>query len=286
LKDKSLKIEEDVKRLNLHIKNEVKRLDLNIKDEVTKLDLNMKDEVKKLDLNGKDEVKKLNLNMKDEVKKLDLNIKELKVDVGKIQTESENHRKTLDLISLPIILKVQENKKVQEKEQSAILSQSILLRDNEHVKVLISWVGKGRKWQLLYRGTRDGDKFHNKCDNKGATITLIQSSTGHLFGGYTPSPWCTKNAFVYDQRCFIFTLSNPNNINPTKFSHKPGDTHKNSIYDATSYGPTFGENDIYSTYTLGSFNFPHTYEDTSGYGNNTFTGSSNFQMKEIEVFAL
>ena len=41
--------------------------------------------------------------------------------------------------------------------------------------------------ELLYRGSRDGWKasdFHAKCDNKGATITVIRSTDGFIFGGF------------------------------------------------------------------------------------------------------
>ena len=41
--------------------------------------------------------------------------------------------------------------------------------------------------ELLYRGTRDGmnsKNFHEKCDEKGPTITLFRNDKGNLFGGY------------------------------------------------------------------------------------------------------
>ena len=40
---------------------------------------------------------------------------------------------------------------------------------------------------LLYQGSRDlwkGEYFHGKCDNKGATIAVIWSSDGFIFGGF------------------------------------------------------------------------------------------------------
>ena len=41
--------------------------------------------------------------------------------------------------------------------------------------------------ELLYRKTRDGSKsedFHKKCDNKGITITIVETTKGYIFGGY------------------------------------------------------------------------------------------------------
>ena len=46
----------------------------------------------------------------------------------------------------------------------------------------------GWSFTLLYRGSRDGWKnkdFHDRCDNKGATVTVIKSSKGRISGGYT-----------------------------------------------------------------------------------------------------
>lgn len=44
---------------------------------------------------------------------------------------------------------------------------------------------------LLYCRTRDGDGhyfFHSKCDNKGPTMTIIQTTEGHIIGGYSDVP--------------------------------------------------------------------------------------------------
>ena len=30
--------------------------------------------------------------------------------------------------------------------------------------------------------------FHFKCNNQGATLTVVKSFTNHLFGSYTPIP--------------------------------------------------------------------------------------------------
>lgn len=42
--------------------------------------------------------------------------------------------------------------------------------------------------KLLYRGTRDGFEckdFHQRCDMKGATITLFKNEADRRFGGFT-----------------------------------------------------------------------------------------------------
>ena len=50
-------------------------------------------------------------------------------------------------------------------------------------------LGENKQFELLYRGTRDGfgsKEFHQKCDGKGPSLTLIKSKPfGRIFGGYT-----------------------------------------------------------------------------------------------------
>ena len=62
--------------------------------------------------------------------------------------------------------------------------------DEELIK---SWLNNKKfKAELLFRKTRDGSNpndFHNKCDNKGITITFIETTKGYKFGGYTELQW-------------------------------------------------------------------------------------------------
>ena len=57
---------------------------------------------------------------------------------------------------------------------------SILLNEtnrcDEFLEKIYEWTG-GKNMELLYRGTRDGmsgDAFHNRCNNKGPTISLFK----------------------------------------------------------------------------------------------------------------
>ena len=171
---------------------------------------------------------------------------------------------------------------------------SILLNEtkkfDECLNKIYEWTG-GKNLELLYRGTKDGmsaDVFHNKCNNKGPTISLFKNENGYIFGGYASIDWTCYNNYKSAPDSFIFTLTNMYNISPTKF---PNSTSTCNIYDSSSYGPTFGDgHDIYigfsSNHTLG---FPHTYEDVLGKGYSIFKGDNkngNFNLKEIEVFKL
>ena len=67
------------------------------------------------------------------------------------------------------------------------------------------------KTELLYRASQDGytiKGFHGKCDNKGASITIIKSEHGLFFGGYTSLSWdMSHNYYVDNSNPFVFSLS-------------------------------------------------------------------------------
>jgi hypothetical protein len=147
---------------------------------------------------------------------------------------------------------------------------------------------------LVYKATRDGfggSDFHRCCHNQGPTMTVIQSENGgYLFGGYTSISWRSIGDYVQDNNGpFLFTLTNPHRIPPTKY---PIEDAKYSICDADKCGPTFGGGpDLYvcdnsQTRTHSYTDFPDSFIDTTNRGNLTFTGSEHFQTSDIEVYRL
>ena len=80
---------------------------------------------------------------------------------------------------------------------------SEILTDEEQQNLLLSWlpshgdVGR-RRLRLLFRASRDGfaaNTFHDKCDNKGPTIVLVQSGN-YVFGGFTEKSWMKSKSCV------------------------------------------------------------------------------------------
>ena len=48
---------------------------------------------------------------------------------------------------------------------------------------------------LLFSGTTHGwetSKFHELCDEKGPTITIMKSKAGKVFGGFAMQSWDSK----------------------------------------------------------------------------------------------
>eukprot|EP00729_Bicosta_minor_P000107 gene107-20360_t len=74
------------------------------------------------------------------------------------------------------------------------------------------YLADSTRWELLYRATRDGFKastFHSLCDGDFATIHVVNSTNGHVFGGVNGVGWHgdvgyqfvnTDKAFVYGIR--------------------------------------------------------------------------------------
>jgi hypothetical protein len=155
---------------------------------------------------------------------------------------------------------------------------------------IMEWI-EMKPVKLLYKASQDNfaaSSFHQRCDNKESTLTIIKSN-GYLFGGYTPNSWNSSDRWVNDStnQSFIFTLTNPHSIPPTKYSLV---APENSIYYDPSLGPSFGYGcDICiwnhsNNNSCSSTKFPSSYSDSTGNGKVTFTGQYCFTVQEIEVF--
>lgn len=147
----------------------------------------------------------------------------------------------------------------------------------------------------MYRATQDGfssSNFHSKCNGKARTLTIIQTTNGNIFGGFTNAAWSSSAGYVTDTGAFVFSLINNEN-KPRKFQIKNGGS---AIYNSNSYGPTFGgghdiritDNSNINSNSLS--NLGYSYDSLYTYGTNEarsfLAGSYNFQVREIEVFQI
>ena len=79
-------------------------------------------------------------------------------------------------------------------KEPKVFEESVILTNEEHRRVLKTWLPIKREWRLLFRASRDGFAalaFHSKCDNKGPTVTVVKSG-GNIFGGFTGNAWKSK----------------------------------------------------------------------------------------------
>jgi len=126
--------------------------------------------------------------------------------------------------------------------------------------------------EVLYEAAQDGDsasRFHSLCDSKGATVVIILTSTGNVFGGYSSTDWTSTSGYGTSSTAFLFRLR-PANPWIKRYDLKSAG---NSIYRHASYGPRFGSGDIYlqsnaltshNNYVSGSFYSVSGYELNNG----------------------
>ena len=143
---------------------------------------------------------------------------------------------------------------------------------------------KIKKYTLLFRASKDGFKagnFHSKCDGKNNTVTLVETTNGKRFGGFTDAAWDQSSSYKTGSNSFIFSLDDKS-IYYNKNSH--------NIYCKSDYGPTFGGG--HDFYLCDNCNSSNSSYDNSGDSYETngkkyaMAGGSSFLVKDYEVYLL
>ena len=58
--------------------------------------------------------------------------------------------------------------------------------------------------------SEDGNSFntfHTKCDNQFPALFIAKTKDGDKFGGYTSIGWNCSGNYLYDEKCFLFSLN-------------------------------------------------------------------------------
>jgi hypothetical protein len=178
----------------------------------------------------------------------------------------------------------------------------------EEANQIFSWFPNKKEINLLYRGSRDGYtscRFHEMCDNKINTISIIKDIHGCIFGGYSPLSWDCNEKEQYDPKTFLFYSSNrkfyrlnhttieSNNrrlLEITNIHKNTNCTEVHSIYGDKKFGPFFGCVDLCISDKC-NLNFNSDSDSIhfempltkSGY---LCDEGKNFQVSEIEVFQI
>lgn len=146
---------------------------------------------------------------------------------------------------------------------------------------------------------RDGFEvktFHHHCDKRGPTLSIVESTEGYWFGGYTGADWESVDHMLakLGHDSFLFSLINPHALPPTKYHLQPAVNAReaNAIMCNEKYGIMFGLTNINNDMCVqmqdkeAFFFFPQSYVDTTGKGQETFTGKYKSPTKEIMVFSV
>jgi hypothetical protein len=173
---------------------------------------------------------------------------------------------------------------------------------SQHFAIFSSWIEKRNNsyynernipynFNLLFSANRDGNTpaaFHAKCDNKGATITVVKiQNLEHILGGYNPLQWNTSVGWKSTNDSFLYSFTNRNDLNSAKVGHVYNHSNNNAIYCSLNYGPTFGNghdlfqdsNGSWKSYfcSYPGIDIPQTYRDL-------LDDYSVFNVENYEVF--
>ena len=64
---------------------------------------------------------------------------------------------------------------------------------------------------MIFTASINGDNakdFHKYCDGKGPIVTIVKGKNGHIFGGYVTVPFSSNSKYHYDDKAFLFSLTN------------------------------------------------------------------------------
>ena len=246
--------------------------------------------------------------LREENKELKKKILELEKKIEIKKNKKNNYPKLIPFknsillifnISLTIILLTTMIKNIKNSNQTLIaLSEKIekielnsfestIIENNEEKDLISKWINMKSKikYKLLFRASQDGDsiqKFHEKCDNKGPTLTIIKSKNGKRFGGYNPVNWDSSYNYNSHPNTFLFSLDTKKKYNLIdNFIHYASVSGKyyfafGSGHDLYISDQCTKNKNSYSN-TPNSFNTKELYE---------LTGEKYFQVIDYEVFGI
>jgi hypothetical protein len=169
-----------------------------------------------------EEIKSIKKNMSNEISSLknkyESEIKDLKEDIINLKEKIRNYKNE----NKKLWQEINELKISKEESSEIETSQLITCLDSKitsisSINFLLDYIRNTDKTfnfneiKLLYRGSRDGDRTkncHQLCDNKQNVLIIMQSDTGHIFGGYSKIGFKVKNIpeWKLDNNCFLFSL--------------------------------------------------------------------------------
>jgi len=160
----------------------------------------------------------------------------------------------------------------------------------------------------LYKASRDGweaKEFHARCDNQGATLSLVRTVGGQVFGGFADQPWGKEEEEQEEEengprghkpfsgRAFLFSLRCHTLGIPVLRMKLSGRADSQATQGGQALGLAFGAGDLIipakgantganCTVSLGA----GSYELPQGLTADFLVGGGTFQAAEIEVWAV
>jgi len=145
-------------------------------------------------------------------------------------------------------------------------------------------LGDYRMGGLFFQASVDGDRastFHSKCNSEGATLTIVETTAGYMFGGYTRQSWGDSGGCITDPYAFVFQLRPA----MSRCNVRPGGSC--AIYRHSSYGPYFGSTNFriadHATSTAQNYLYSSHYDSDCVNGRQLNGGAEDFRAKDYAV---
>lgn len=162
-------------------------------------------------------------------------MKHLKEENNKIKADFKNellsYKKIIDELKAEILKKNEIRPKIINPFSY------IQLIDTNQFKQLNNWINPlvSLSFELIFKASENGDsseEFHKFCDGKGPTVVIVKGKNCHIFGGYLTVPFSSDNKYHYDDKAFLFSLTNKKRF-PIKIKDK-------AVFHMDSWGPYIG----------------------------------------------
>ncbi len=219
---------------------------------------------------------------KEEVSGLKIENKEMGESLGLLKARLDAMAAENALLKKRLgVLEEREEKRNEEIEEAA---DSKILKREEKV-LLMKYVGNA-KLEMLHSASKHwfaAASFHKNCDNKGATITIVESNLGNVFGGYTSLSWISSEGYKSDSTAWIFVVrSKSNRVGKWKCTNSGS-----AVWDGASYNPVFGNGHDFVLYSDCNTNTHNYSKPGVAYGcpkdNTLLAGANKFLVKDFEV---
>ena len=255
INNKEYEILKDDQKLKLIIKYNNKILELIIPIEKQTLDENLTSNI----------ITEL-INIKNENKEIKQRLAELEKKVSKLMNEDNEDLKGFE---------------------------KTIIRNREEAEKITKWVcpHSERRVKLLYKATPEENSrydFHRKCDNKGETVVLIETTKGRRFGGYTSLSWESNNTWKDDKQSFLFSLDNNK-----KYEAIISSNYK--VYSGKDFGPWFGDCGCgfglayEKEFFIGNDTHRGYYDNEKAYSTTVdceLSGEKTFNISKMEVYQI
>ncbi|TNV79789.1 hypothetical protein FGO68_gene7221 [Halteria grandinella] len=174
-------------------------------------------------------------------------------------------------------------------ERKRILD-SLIIDDEEKFNKIQSFLVQAgrhqRQLRLVYRGSLnsfEASVFHENCDFKTNTLTIVKTVEGKIFGGFIKKNWKGDGLYKSDPNSWLFNIDAPN-----IFQVKLGG--EKAIGATQLHGPIFGGgHDLFISddcnTNCDSYVNGHSFMYSGGVSNLLLTqGKVKFKVLEIEVY--